>query len=173
MVCFNFLLGIQNVDKKKNIISRKAVRAVILKNDNILMVHNNKGDYKFPGGGININEKPEEALEREVKEETGNIIKNIVRKLGEVIERKVDKNDINSIFEHISYYYLCEVADEHESQQLDDYEAELDFYPIWIDLDRAIEQNECLLHDETIEKNHWVNRETAVLKALKECNGIW
>ncbi len=168
MMVFNIRFGFQEEDDKKKIISRQAVRAVILKSDSVFMIHNNKGDYKFPGGGIDANEKPIEALKREVQEETGRFITKIVQKLGEVNERSMDKYDANAIFEHISHYYLCEIADKQGLQQLDEYEWELNFHPVWVALDRAIEQNECLLQNNTTENNHWVCRETAVLKALKK-----
>lgn len=47
--------------KKKtynNMRKRIAVRAIIMKSNNILMVKNNKGDYKFPGGGAKPNFSP-------------------------------------------------------------------------------------------------------------------
>lgn len=73
---------------------------------------------------------------------------------------------MNSVFENISYYFLCEILDIQELQQLDEYELELGFYPVWISLDKAIKQNESLLLDETREKNDWVDRETEVLKII-------
>lgn len=165
---FNYLLGLQDVDGKKNIVRRHAVRAIIINKDYILMVHNNKGDYKFPGGGVKKNEKHEETLKREIKEETGYSVESVMSKLGVVTERNIDIYEKESVFEMISHYYLCKVSDKQELQQLDDYEAELDFNPIWITIDKAIEQNERLLKDETIVKNHWAFRETTVLKALAE-----
>ncbi|WP_230500347.1 NUDIX hydrolase [Sutcliffiella rhizosphaerae] len=67
-------MGIETVDENTNkIIYREAVRAVIIQNDKILMVQSNIGDYKFPGGGVEINESHEEAIMREVAEETGHL----------------------------------------------------------------------------------------------------
>ena len=68
----NEILGIQRIkDPKVKITTRHAVRAIIIQDNKILMVHTNKGDYKFPGGGIKKAESHEEALRREVIEETG------------------------------------------------------------------------------------------------------
>lgn len=167
---FNYVLGLQETNTENmNVNYREAVRGIILHNDNILMVHSNKGDYKFPGGGINIGENHEETLKREVREETGYIIENVINKIGVVTERNVDEYEKDSIFEMISYYYLCKVSDKQVFQQLDDYEKELDFRPIWIDLDKAIYLNEEILKNQIKDKNRWVYRETTVLKALK-CN---
>lgn len=166
---FNHVLGLQEVNKEKvNVNYREAVRAIILQNNNILMVHSNKGDYKFPGGGVNKEESHEKTLKREVREETGYIINNVKNKIGVITERKIDEYQKDSVFEMISHYYLCEVSNEQTFQQLDDYEAELDFCPIWIHLDEAIHLNEEILKKENNEKNRWVYRETTVLKALKD-----
>lgn len=54
---FNQVLGLKEVNKDKvNISFREAVRAIIVQDKKILMVHSNKGDYKFPGGGANNEE---------------------------------------------------------------------------------------------------------------------
>lgn len=166
---FNYVLGIEEVDKEKvKVNHRETVRAIILKDNNILMVHCNKGDYKFPGGGINKEENHEEALKREVREETGYIVSSVKSKTGIVTERNLDEYEKDSVFEMISHYYLCEVSDKQTLQQLDEYEAELEFCPRWISLDEAIQLNEEILEKETKDKNRWVHRETAVLKTLRE-----
>ena len=160
------ILGIQDVDGKMNILRRDAVRAVIVKDDRILMIHTKKGDYKFPGGGIKEGEDYISALEREVREETGYIVTDVIEKLGEVIERRPDKYDRDLIFEHLSRYYLCEIADEQGSQRLDDYESEQDFCPAWINLNEAITQNMTLLEGKNSGVNPWIDRDTTVLKFL-------
>lgn len=165
---FNYELGLQIIEEKVNIVGREAVRAIILNKNSIFMIRTNKGDYKFPGGGVNINETHDEALEREIKEETGYIIESVTREIGVVIERNIDKYESNSVFEMISYYYLCKISDKQTFQQLDDYEKELEFRPVWIDIDKAIEGNDQLLKDKTKEKSNWVERETTVLKSLQE-----
>ena len=50
---------------------RIAVRGVIYKKDKLLLVHSNRGYYKFPGGGVEKEESLEEGLIREIREETG------------------------------------------------------------------------------------------------------
>lgn len=168
-MAFNYILGIQQLNKEKvNINHREAVRAVILKDNNILMVHNNKGDYKFPGGGANKEENHEQTLKREVEEETGYIINNVKDMLGVFTERKLDDFEENSIFEMVSYYYICELSDNKTIQKLDDYENELDFKPVWIAINEAIRLNEEVIKKDNTNKNSWIYRETKVLKAIKE-----
>jgi 8-oxo-dGTP pyrophosphatase MutT (NUDIX family) len=166
---FEYVLGIKDINKHRfNVNSRTAVRAVIVKDEKILMVHCNKGDYKFPGGGMHREESHEEALIREVEEETGYIISKVEDKIGVVLERNFDKFRKNCIFEMASYYYLCEVSDKTTFQRLDDYEERLGFRPVWIDVYDVISQNEKLLKIEKENANPWVYRETLVLNALKE-----
>lgn len=166
---FNYVFGIKEKEKENiRLIYREVVRGIIFYNNNILMVHCNKGDYKFPGGGIDTGENHEEALSREVREETGCIVDSVLNKIGIVTERNIDTFDEESIFEMTSYYYLCKVTDEQVFQELDDYEKELDFKPIWINLDKAIYNNESILKEQKGDINPWVYRETIVLKTLKD-----
>jgi len=65
---------------------------------------------------------------------------------------------------------LCKVTDKQVSQQLDDYEKELDFSPIWIKIDSAIGHNEEVMRGGK-DVNSWVYRETMVLKALRDWYG--
>ncbi len=168
----NEVLGIQEI-KSNNIrvATRQAVRAVIIKDGKILMVHTNKGDYKFPGGGVKKQEELKEALRREVAEETGYIVKAIGMRIGTIIQRNVNQFNAKGIFEMTSHYYYCDVKDEPKSQHLDKYEAEQEFEPVWMRIDDVIKENENILKGNKENINPWVYRETLALKRLKE-NGI-
>lgn len=148
---------------------REAVRAVIMRDDPILLVQSNLGDYKFPGGGVEEGETHNDALVREVAEETGYVNGVIGGKVGLVVERSVDRYDEGAIFEMNSHYYFCEVTDETSPQRLDDYELEQEFTPKWVTLNKAIDQNDVALKSDS--RNSWIHRENAVLEELKKmCN---
>lgn len=160
---FQHRYGIEDDGSKANK-QRIAVRGIIVNPKyELLMVHNNLGDYKFPGGGVKEKENNHQALIREIKEETGYQVTLIKELIGEVIERKMDHYDKDQVFEMISHYYLCFVSDYIQPQKLDDYEKALDFQPIWISIDHAYKHNTNLL-----EQHHspWIRRETKVLEVL-------
>jgi 8-oxo-dGTP pyrophosphatase MutT (NUDIX family) len=147
-------------------IERIAIRAIIMANNRILLVQSSRGDFKFPGGGLEESESHEECLIREVREETGYIHCKVNNKVGTVTERKMDEYIDNALFQMTSHFYLCELAtDKKTAQQLEGYEAELNFTPKWVTLEEAIKQNESLI--DRYEHNGWLKRETFVLQQLK------
>lgn len=127
------------------VFSRPSVRAIIINGNKIAMVYSKKYDYyKFPGGGINKNEEMLDALVREVKEETGLIVKrDTIKEYGYVIRK--EKGDFTDIFLQENYYYLCDVEKEVTNQNLDDYELEEGFCLKWVIPSLAIDTN--LNHD--------------------------
>ncbi|WP_430883302.1 NUDIX hydrolase [Fusibacter sp. JL216-2] len=146
---------------------RVAVRAIIMRNQEILLLSSNRGDYKLPGGGVKNEEDFEKALEREVKEETGYCKLGGTRKIGIVKEKKLDDFDKNRVFEMTSHYYECDVIGEKEAQELDVYEAELGFIPKWVNINKAIELNEKYIENHP-DKPGWAKRENLVFKIIRD-----
>lgn len=165
---FNEVIGLKEVGKEEKVFYRVAIRAIILKDDKILMVKSNTGDYKFPGGGVENGESPEETLRREVTEETGYILDEVKDEMGIIIERNRRKKKGYSLFEMTSHYYFCDVTNKKVEQNLDKYEEELGFLPIWISLDNAIKENELIIEEGKSNINPWIVRETFVLKKIRE-----
>ncbi len=153
-------------DEPAEVIQRVAVRAVIRRDTHLLMVHSRiAGDYKFPGGGLEPGESPDEALIREVSEECGRT----VTRVGEVIVVALEHRrarEPGAFFRMESTYRPCDVTDVVHDQSLDDYEHELAFEPVWIGVDEALHANERVLAGGTAQT--WVARETAVLRALRD-----
>ena len=148
---------------------RKAIRGVIKIGNKLLMVKNNKGDYKFPGGGMEKGETILQTLHREVLEETGFNVIEVGEKLGEVIQRKLDTIEDSKIFLMKSVYIECSVnINDKHSQNLDNYEKEQEFTPVLIDINEVITKQEEILKSQTKDSNDWVERETTVLKLLRE-----
>ena len=148
-------------------IHRHAVRAVIMRGDELLMIYSTKvGDYKFPGGGVNQDESHEQALIREVREECGMSLLLIGNEICRVVEYDRPMEQEYDVFKMTSYYYQCEVQDGFGSQKLDDYEVNLGFEPVWIKLDRAMELNKVLLNVPHPPKR--LDREVLILEYLKQ-----
>ncbi len=147
-------------------IIRTAVRAVILRGRDLLMVYSaNVGDYKFPGGGVEADESHQEALARELLEECGASLLSMDGELGAVIEYNFAEEKEYDIFKMTSYYYFCQVSAEFGSQKLDGYEKDLGFQPVWINIDLAILANRSLL--DTNEIPEWLHREIFMLEHIK------
>ena len=150
-------------------IDRTAVRAVILHGREVLMVYSaNVGDYKFPGGGIQKEETHSQALTREVLEEVGARVTSIDELLGQVTEYDRPQEPEFQLFKMISYYYRVAIEDQLGSQNLEDYEKELGFEPVWVEVDEAIHCNTEILKNPALKMPFWTRRELYVLQELKK-----
>lgn len=80
------------------------VSAIILKNNQILLMHRKKGGeeyWVFPGGGVEDTETAEEGIIREVKEETNM----------DVLKCELAFMSYNEASKKDEPFYLCEVTD--------------------------------------------------------------
>jgi len=147
-------------------IHRTAVRAVIQRGRDLLMVYSaNVGDYKFPGGGVDDGESHKQALSREVREECGARLVEFGECVGAVIEYNIPVEAEYDVFKMMSHYYLCQVSDGFGAQKLGEYEKDLGFKPVWVDIDEAISINQSLLNSDKIPE--WLKRELFVLNYIR------
>lgn len=158
------VIDLQDYSLDYKVDERFASRAIIFKGNNLMMVHSNLGEYKFPGGGIEYGESPIDALIREVREETGLMVfRDSIKEYGEIIEKRKSSIFDNTIFVHHSYYYICNVEDSINSQLLDEYEKEEGFRLVEIEPNVAYEYNKKSSIKHTL-------RENKVLELLmKDC----
>ncbi len=148
-------------------VHRAAVRAVILRGRELLMVYStNVGDYKFPGGGVDLGESHEQALARELREECGASLLSVDCELGAVIEYNHAKEAEYDVFKMTSHYYFCKAGDDLGAQNLDDYEKDLGFQPVWVEPGFAISANRALL--DAPSPPEWLRREIFVLEYLRQ-----
>lgn len=129
-----FALDKKNYDPSWPVFTRNSARGIVARDGKVLLVYSQKYKYyKFPGGGIRENEAPEDALMREVLEESGyKVIPESIREYGYVPRRQKDAW-VDGIFAQDNFYYFCDVLDEPQAQQLDDYEQDEGFTPVWIE----------------------------------------
>lgn len=143
---------------------RKASRAIIIKDNLVLMIRSGKnGDFKFPGGGRKVFESAIDNLIRETNEETGyEIIRSSVRELGYIEELYNSNNMTNGLFKMISEYYICDISYKQNPPKLDAYERNLDYQAMFVDPTYALRENEKL----DFKKYHWIVRENLILKIV-------
>ena len=163
------------VDKKDyktdgTVFERPSVRGIIIKDGKILMIHSLKYDYyKLLGGGIEKGESYEEALIREVREESGYILKPAsIREFGYV--RRKSKGMIDDIFIQDNYYFVCETDETQASQNLDDYEADELFTPEFVTTEHAIKTNKTADHKKKALSHTFeamIERENRVLEIIE------
>jgi 8-oxo-dGTP pyrophosphatase MutT (NUDIX family) len=139
---------------------------VIFRGRELLMAYSaNVGDYKFPGGGVDVGETHAQALARELLEECGASLLSVDGEIGAIIEYKSPIEKDFDVFKMTSHYYLCRIEDGNfGAQKLDDYEAERGFQPMWIDIDQVIEANQLLMNSSV----DWLRREIFALEYLKQ-----
>ena len=147
--------------------TRNSARSIIIRSGKVAMVHSLKYDYyKFPGGGIEGQENPIDAMIRETREEAGlRVIPGTVKEYG-IVHRiqKSDKDD-TECFVQDNYYYLCEAEDESIAQDLDEYEAKESYKPEFVTPATAIEKNRNV--QESPYNKMMFEREVRVLELLQ------
>ena len=144
---------------------RTAARAVLLDNKHrvALIDATTRGYYKLPGGGIDDGELIEEALHREVIEEAGYRIKDIIP-LGYTHETRHKYKQFN-----ISYAFIAH-ADKFVGNNLMEDEKEDGFELKWFDnIDDAIKAVESVdTSDKVYQAKFFTVREAAILRAGKK-----
>lgn len=126
---------------------REAVRAIIKKDTELLLIYSKKiGDYKFPGGGVEPGETYLEALKREVREECGALVKKVTSHYGKIVEYNTPLESEYDIFQMVSYYYICDIEEVHCETNLDPYEERLGFKPVWVSAEIAAANNRSIMN---------------------------
>lgn len=164
-----FTLDTKDYDPDSAAFVRPSVRAIIIKDGTVAMVHSLKYDYyKFPGGGMEPGESQLDALIRETREEAGLIvIPNSIQEYGYV--HRVKKSDPDTIYGRFiqdNFYYLCSAEDAVRSQELDDYEAEEHFTLEYVLPESAIRINRTVDHGP--KDQLMLEREALVLEHLQK-----
>ncbi len=113
---------------------RIGARGIVINEEGKIAIFNksNKNEYKLPGGGVDDNEKPEDAFIREVLEETGMDIE-IIEELGTIEEHKSYDN-----FKQISHVFVGKVVEDTKKLNLTQKEIDEGGKLEWLDLDEAL-----------------------------------
>ncbi len=147
-------------------IYRVAVRGIIFIDGKLLMIENNFGEAKLPGGGIESGEDDSEALVREVKEETGyDVLVESIVPFGEIEEKRLSVNE-PKIWHQISRLYFCDVYPEKGQCNYTENEKKYGFKQILYTLDEALQKHKAMLDKEG--KPAWNQREYKMLLLIRE-----
>lgn len=159
-----FSMDTKDYNAEGKVISRPSARAIIFREDKLLLVYSKKYNYyKLPGGGVESGESHKDTLLREVCEETGyQIIPDSIEEYGKVVRRQRDDYDENGIFEQENFYYFCKVSEQKADTHMDAYEAEEGFTPVWIEAIVAARHNQYEYHAEGADRV-MIKREAKVL----------
>jgi len=115
----------------KHLTPHVGARGIIKKDDLYLLVYlKNAKIYTLPGGGVHRGESFEEAVLREVKEETGCVCK--------VIKKGVTLKEYfhDSVWHH--HYYVLDVV-EHQESSLTNEEIALGLTSVWMTLEEVLD----------------------------------
>lgn len=160
-----FTIDTHDYDPNGSCMIRPSVRGIVVRGGKVLMIHSRKYDYyKFPGGGMEPGESFEDALCREVAEESGfSVCPESIREYGLVHRRS--RGEETDLFIQDNYYYLCKISGS-VGQSLDDYEADEGFTPEFVTAVQAIETNR--FHDHCGQWGIVLERDCRILELLLE-----
>ncbi len=147
-------------------LTRNAARAIVIKDEQILLVFTQKyQDYSLPGGGINLDETHIQGLIRELEEETGaqNIIN--IQEFGRYEEIRLRSKNGYDLIKMLSFCYTCDIDEHRLPLKLEDYEIKNGMRAFWINIDKAIAHN---LNTLANAKQHGLSivRETYLLQLI-------
>ena len=156
-------LDLKNYTDDMPVLEKHTVRAVILRGGKMAMQCSGKGEYKIPGGGVEGSESHTDTLLREVREETGLLVKHeSITPIGEILELREDVFDKGVKYVCHSYFYFCEVRDEVVETQMTPSEIAKGFHPVW-ELPAAI-----VAANDVIQTEPWQKRDTEFVRMLAE-----
>lgn len=160
------VLDKKNYDDSTDEILRNSVRGIIFINEKILLIEDNFGEVKIPGGGVEDGENDIQALCREVREETGyNVIADSIIPFGEIEEKRLSVNE-PKIWHHFSRLYLCNVDYKQGLCEFTESEKKQGFRQVLYTLDEAIAKNKRMLN--TDKNQAWNEREYKTLLLIRE-----
>lgn len=165
-----FQMDRKNYKENGSIVIRPSVRGMIFQGEKIGLLHSKTFHYYiFPGGGIEKGESNEEALIREIKEETGlTVIPATIQEYGMVhcVQKGIDAD----IFIQDNLYYFFEAEANVEQTNLEPYEKDEGYELAFVTVEQAIDENRNADHGEHCQDGFYsslIERETRVLELIQ------
>lgn len=147
MVECSTLFGETKLISRNRLVFRPTVYAVLIHDARVLLVTTHStGKLYLPGGGVELGEKIEEALKREVREETGLEIE--ILKLAAFKEHFFYYDPLDAAYQSFCFFYLCKpiTFDVVDGYLIYDDEAE---HPRWVEIN-SLSRTDFQNHGEVI-----------------------
>ena len=143
------------------IVQKQGARGVILRDGKLAVQKGKAGDCKILGGGMEGTESAADSLYREVLEEAGlYIIKDKVKELGTIVERRQDLYKQGVLYCCNTTYYLCEIEERTTVPNLTPSEIAKGYELAWVTPEEVIHSNQAFLHQP------WIKRDTMFVEML-------
>lgn len=156
------VLPLQN----KSVIKRDAARAIALDGDEILLMYTARyDDYSLPGGGMDAGETPEQAMIRELREETGARQIRDITPFGCFEEYRPWYRDGADVMHMLSYCFYCRVDRDLGTPTFEHYEINNGMRPVWVSLNHAIAHNKAVMAN-SAKAGQSLIRETMLLEMI-------
>ncbi|MDR0928984.1 MAG: NUDIX domain-containing protein [Oscillospiraceae bacterium] len=142
MTPFEITLGTPEQPTGSIIVFGESARAVALREGRLLQVREISG-AGFPGGGVQQGETPEEAVRREVLEETGYAVTRVGACIGVKMSYLPGTLNFDGVFWVVRHrFFLCEVEETPgQSPALEGYEKDYQMRAAWLTPKEAMETN--------------------------------
>ncbi len=113
---------------------RKSARAIFKRDDGTIAIQYLESHFfhKLPGGGVEVGESIEEALQREIKEEVG-YDSEIMDEVGVVLEYRNEHKLL-----HISYCFVVRIVGEMTETSLEQAEIDEGMVSLWMRAEEAL-----------------------------------
>lgn len=170
-----------NYDSSMDLVYRISARGIIPgPSGTYLMEYFSKdGYYVFPGGGVEEGERLEDALIREVREESGfSLDETSIQRYGQIVVKKSNKDwgHPDQTYMAISIYFRATPIGKPHKTEMTDHEKEERMIPKYVSLDEAIRANEIaykrMINGSDAHKKYitseFILRETLTMKDLKK-----
>ncbi len=157
-----FVMDEKDYTDEMPVIEKTTVRAIIERDGKFAMQRSKYGEYKIPGGAPDPGESNEEALIREVREETGlSVIPESIEEIGTTLEMREDALKKGKKFVRHTFFYRCRVGDTLQETNMTRSEIELGFTLAWASMQEIIDGNRTALREK------WNIRDTEFFRWLQ------